>query len=253
MQQSRRTVHIIALATALLISGCSAQDRIPVTSDATASDTHGTSTVAEPTATVPAAEQTATVPAATPSTLSTFITDDGMFEFDYPSDWSVVANPAFRPDTAGFSFIVQDSEGRKMATLAAGFPPANDSVVTGPIEPVPLEYVKIPEKQIAETHEGTAIAFHYETRYNPVQGEVGAEMGINTFKTEFPISASLPGFHIDTSTGAAFTRWIDPAEDLPDVDPYLKTAGGTELFEAYQRTTEYQAVKEMMISLRRLM
>lgn len=162
MQQSRRIVQIIALATTVLISGCSAQERSPATPATTASDAPGTS---------PAAEQTATAPAVAPSALSTFVTDDGMFEFDYPSDWSVVANPASSPDGADFSFIVQDGEGRKMATLAAGFPPANDSVVTGPIKPVPLEYLKIPEKQIAETYEGTAIAFHYETQYNPVQGE----------------------------------------------------------------------------------
>ncbi len=139
-----------------------------------------------------------------------------------------------------------------MANLAAGFPAANDSVVVGPIKPVPLEYVKIPEGQLATTYESTVIAFHYETRFNPVIDEVGAEMSINTFKTDFPISSSLPGFHIDQTIGAAFTRWIEASEELPDIDQNLKDAGGTSLYEAYQRTAEYQAVKQMMISLRRL-
>lgn len=139
-----------------------------------------------------------------------------------------------------------------MANLTAGFPAANDSVVVGPVEPVPLEYVKIPEGQLGTTYEGTAIAFHYETKFNPVSGEVGAEMSINTFKSDFPISSSLPGFHLDQRTGAAFTRWIPASEELPDVDPESQAAGGTALYEAYQRTSEYQAVKQMMISLRRL-
>ncbi|MCQ1946087.1 hypothetical protein [Arthrobacter sp. zg-Y1116] len=73
-----------------------------------------------------------------------------------------------------------------MAAFVAGFPAVNDSVVAGPIAPVPLEYQKIPGEQIAPTHEGTAVAYHYETRFNPVRGEVGAEMSINTFKSDFP-------------------------------------------------------------------
>ncbi|MCQ1986025.1 hypothetical protein [Arthrobacter sp. zg-Y844] len=174
-----------------------------------------------------------------------------MFEFDYPSEWSVVSNPASGPNEVSTSLIVQDAQGRQMAAFVAGFPAVNDSVVAGPVAPVPLEYQKIPGEQIAPTHEGTAIAYHYETRFNPVRGEVGAEMSINTFKSDFPISSSLPGFNIDSTTGASFSRWISPSEDLPDIDPSLKATGNSSFFEAYQRTAEYQAVKEMMISLRR--
>ncbi|MCC9192120.1 hypothetical protein LOC59_00425 [Arthrobacter sp. zg-Y916] len=176
-----------------------------------------------------------------------------MFEFDHPSDWSVVSGSGSSSDGAPLSLVVQDAQGREIASLAAGFPAANDSVVTGPIQPVPLEYQKIREQQIATMYEGTAIAFYYGTRFNPVRDELGAEMTINTFKADFPISSSLPGFHIDSATGAAFTRWIGPSEHLPDVDPVLRGEGGVELYEAYQRTAEYQAVKEMMTSLRRLM
>ena len=245
MQQNRRIYRpAIALAATLLLGGCAAPDMAP---QATEPAMDQPDITLSPT---PRDEQSPTPSVAVTPALSTYRTTDGMFEFDYPSDWSVV--PA--PDSAGatWSIAVQDGEGRIMANLTAGFPAANDSVVVGPIAPVPLEYVKIPEGQIATTYEGTTIAFHYETKFNPVIGEVGAEMSINTFKADFPISSSLPGFHLDQRTGAAFTRWIAPSEELPDIDPGLKAGGGAALYEAYQRTSEYEAVKEMMISLRRL-
>lgn len=200
----------------------------------------------------PTQEQHETHSAVAAPRFSTYRTSDGLFEFEHPSDWSVIPNPTSSPNEGYVSLVVQDAQGIQMAAFASGFPAANDSVVVGPIPPVPLEYQKIPDDQIAPTYEGAAIAFHYETRFNPMRGEVGAEISINTFKSDFPISSSLPGFHIDTTTGAAFSRWISPSDDLPDVDPSLKAEGGSRFFEAYQRTTEYQAVKEMMTSLRRI-
>lgn len=246
MHQNSRYRPAIVLAATLFMSACSAPDAAPQATGAPTALDQQRETPS------PAAqdEQNPTPNAAVSPTILTYRTTDGMFEFDYPSDWSIVPVPA--PGQATWSLTVQDARGRTMANLAAGFPAASDSVVVGPIEPVPLEYLKIPEGQLETTFEGTAIAFHYETRFNPGIGEVGAGMSIDTFKTSFPISSSLPGFNVDSATGAAFTRWIGASDDLPDIDPEVKAAGGTALYEAYQRTAEYQAVKEMMISLRRL-
>ena len=246
MHQSRQTPAVIVAATVLFLGGCSAADMQPepVTASNSATPEPGSTAHSAP-------SETATV-VATPE-LTTYTTADGMFAFDHPSDWSVVVTePAQLSISVPLSLIVHDAEGREMATLVAGFPAANDSVVTGPIEPVPLEYQKIPEEQLATTYEGTAIAFHYETRFNPTSGEVGAAMGIDTFKKTFPISSSLPGFHIDSMTGAAFSRWIDTSDAISGIGPNSKVVGGTELYEAYQRTDEYQNAKKMMVSLRRL-
>lgn len=233
----------VCVAAVLLLGGCAAPAPESSENEPEAASTRSAS--------IPAEQPTPTpTPTVAAPTLMTFSTQDGMFQFQYPAEWTVAAEPA-APGTQGESVTVEDAEGRKIATFSTGHPGAYDGVVVGPTKPVALEYHKLPSTQIAPLNEGTTIAFHYETQFNPVRGENGASMSVDTFRTDFPISSSIPGFNIDTTTGASFGGWISET-DLASVDPSLKGTTGIQMFEAYQKTSEYQAVKAMMISLRRL-
>jgi hypothetical protein len=186
-------------------------------------------------------------------------TSNRAYEFLLPSTWKVVPGPKTDFPVTGDNLAVVNDQGETVATFLTGLSmgqgqismkevAASMGLPTGSYQ---VEMDNIPVPGLKELNAG--ISTENLLSYQSVKWGNGwrATIGVNSFLVSDKDHEWTRGFDISGSdplrVGGSFSRTIDGSTALPEVSADLKEV---ERYKAYMGTSEYQAIRTMLESLR---
>lgn len=227
------------LIAAALLTGCTSDDAAAESSVSAA----------------PATSQSQPDPTTAPAIpeLKRHLVADGTLSFESPVEWTLQDQPLESHQTPGPTTVnieVRDATGKTVASLSTGMGAVlhYEYVPDAPMLPYKIrdqEKTSL-EHSLAETHSPNTFMLETLGKGAEIQGSVALGMPLAEPKDSLQYLAPSA---VNGAEGLYFGHFIEPTDALTDVD---KALTGDAKFTAYMKTTQYQDLKAMLVSLRQL-
>lgn len=197
--------------------------------------------------------QTATTTAPTIPELKKHLVADGTLSFESPAEWTLQDQPLESHQTPGPTTVnieVRDATGATVASLRTGMGTVlhQEYVPGAPLLPYKIrdqEKTSL-EHSFAETYSPNTFMLETLGKGAEIQGSVA--LGLPLAKPTDSLQYLAPSA-VNGAEGLYFGHFIEPGDAVADVD---KALTGDAKFTAYMKTTQYQDLKAMLVSLRQL-